>query len=160
MFKSLEKGSFLTFESGISHLPLYKGRREIMTFSGKSLIFIGAHNIDGVRRMLDSFQEDNSMEMPEGLLISFSMRPLGEVVVMMKSLVDFFKDKSELVLTSFDHPKALSPDAIKEAQELVNKGMLNFVFDWKSELKETKSKTILVCGSYYFIGEVQRFISA
>lgn len=158
MFKSLNPESNLTFEKGISHLPLYKGRREIMTFAGKSLIFIGAHNIDGVRRMLESFSEDDSLKMPQALLISFSTRPQNEVVVMMRSLVDFFKNKATLMLTSFDHPKALSAKEIQEAAASVNKGMLNFVFDWKSELQNNHSQTILVCGSYYFIGEVQRFI--
>jgi folylpolyglutamate synthase/dihydropteroate synthase len=79
---------------------------------------------------------------------------------MLKSLVDFFQDKASLTLTSFDHPKALDAESIKLASLKVNKGMLNFVFDWKSELKNTKANTILVCGSYYFIGEVQRFIRA
>lgn len=163
VFKYLEPMSLLTFTEGMKSLPLYKGRREIMTFEGKSLIFIGAHNIDGVRRMLQSYQdvvESSDLIFPESLLVSFSVRPIGEVEVMLKSLVDFFQDKASLTLTSFDHPKALDIESIKLASLKVNKGMLNFVFDWKSELKNTKASTILVCGSYYFIGEVQRFIRA
>ena len=163
VFRYLEPTSLLTFSEGINSLPLYKGRREIMTFEGKSLIFIGAHNIDGVRRMLQSYQdvvESSDLIFPESLLVSFSVRPIGEVEVMLKSLVDFFQDKALLTLTSFDHPKALDEESIKLASLKVNKGMLNFVFDWKSELKNTKANTILVCGSYYFIGEVQRFIRA
>lgn len=163
VFRYLEPTSLLTFLEGINSLPLYKGRREIMTFEGKSLIFIGAHNIDGVRRMLQSYQdvvESSDLIFPESLLVSFSVRPIGEVEVMLKSLVDFFQDKASLTLTSFDHPKALDVESIKHASLKVNKGMLNFVFDWKSELKNTKANTILVCGSYYFIGEVQRFIRA
>ncbi len=150
----------LTFHEGVASLPLYKGRREMMTFLGKSLIFIGAHNIDGVRRMLQSYLESNDVIYPESLLVSFSQRPVKEVEVMLRSLVDFFKDKAELTLTSFDHPKALDEQSIRDVSLKVNKGMLNFVFDWKSELKNSKSKTILVCGSYYFIGEVQRFINS
>ncbi len=49
--------SELTFERGIMQIPLYKGRREIMTFEGKSLIFIGAHNIDGIRRMIQNLED-------------------------------------------------------------------------------------------------------
>ncbi len=158
MFSYLEPKTNLTFQTGISHLPLYKGRREIMTFAGKSLIFIGAHNIDGVRRMLESFEEDKSLVRPESLLVSFSIRPLNEVTVMMKSLIDFFGKRAELLVTCFDHPKALPKEGLLEAAESLNKGMLHFAFDWKKELEETKSQTILVCGSYYFIGEVQRFI--
>jgi dihydrofolate synthase/folylpolyglutamate synthase len=160
MFEFLEPTSHLTFQEGVAQLPLYKGRREIMTFEGKSLIFIGAHNIDGVRRMLQSYLESEDLIFPESLLVSFSLRPIGEVEVMLKSLVDFFQEKAQLTLTSFNHPKALDAESIQQASLKVNKGMLNFVFDWKSELKNTNSKTILVCGSYYFIGEVQRFISA
>jgi dihydrofolate synthase/folylpolyglutamate synthase len=161
IFRYLKPDSDLTFEAGVSHLPLYKGRREIMTFEGKSLIFIGAHNIDGVRRMLSSYLDSlksGDLIFPDEVLVSFSQRPLGEVEVMMKSLVDFFKDKAKITLTSFDHPKALDEKSIRESSEKVNKGMLNFVFDWKSEIKNTKANTVLVCGSYYFIGEVQRFI--
>ncbi|MBC7714985.1 MAG: hypothetical protein H7177_16685 [Rhizobacter sp.] len=161
IFQHFVPESHLTFEEGIALLPLYKGRREMMTFLGKSLIFIGAHNIDGVRRMLQSYLESTDVIVPESLLVSFSQRPLNEVEVMLKSLVDFFKDKgSSIALTSFDHPKALDEKSIREASLKVNKGMLNFVFDWKSELTNSKSKTILVCGSYYFIGEVQRFINS
>lgn len=158
IFRSFEAQSPLTFETGMSHLPLYKGRREIMTFEGKSLIFIGAHNIDGVRKMIASYHRDQSMVFPESLLISFSQRPLGEVEVMLKSLVDYFGDKAQMVLTSFEHPKAMDEASIRVACEKVSKGMLNFVFDWKSEIRKSESKTVLVCGSYYFIGEVQRFI--
>ncbi|MBC7430030.1 MAG: hypothetical protein H7336_15555 [Bacteriovorax sp.] len=150
----------LTFEEGIAQLPLYKGRREMMTFLGKSLIFIGAHNIDGVRRMLQSYLESSDVVFPSSLLVSFSERPLNEVEVMLRSLTEFFENKAEIVLTSFDHPKALDEKSIREASLKVNKGILNFVFDWKSELKNSESKTILVCGSYYFIGEVQRFINS
>lgn len=150
------------FEQAIGQLPLYKGRREMMTFEGKSLIFIGAHNIDGVRRMLQSYLETRPTDVsyPDSLLVSFSQRPIKEVEVMLRSLADFFHDKAELKLTCFDHPKALDEQSIRDACLKVNKGIINFVFDWKSELKNSKSKTILVCGSYYFIGEVQRFINS
>ena len=160
MFQYLCPESKLTFSEGSDQLPLYKGRREIMTFEGKSLIFIGAHNIDGVRRMLQSYLETDELSIPESLLVSFSQRPIGEIEVMTKSLVEFFEKKASITLTSFDHPKAQDSASIAELSHKINKGMLNFVFDWKSEIKNTKAQTILVCGSYYFIGEVQRFIRA
>lgn len=155
------------FKKAISLLPAYKGRREIMTFKGKSLIFIGAHNIDGVRRMLEGFERsvENSLEsgtkkFPGQVLISFSQRPENEVIIMLKALMEFFQGKSTLLLTSFDHPKALSSEVLQSITKKVNKGMLNFVPDWKVFLKEenTEDSPILVCGSYYFIGEIQRFI--
>lgn len=168
MFEFLESKSVLTWEEGMSHLPLYKGRREIMTFQGMSLIFIGAHNTDGIRKMLASFSDEKNAIRPESLLVSFSGRPVVEVEVMLKSLLSYFDDTVEIKLASFDHPKALDRESIKAVQKKVKqdvkKGMLNLVVDWKSELQKNNSqkepKTILVCGSYYFIGEVQRFISA
>ncbi|MBY0413205.1 MAG: hypothetical protein K2Q18_03525 [Bdellovibrionales bacterium] len=168
IFYFFEPKSVLTFSSSMTQLPLYKGRREIMTFREMSLIFIGAHNTDGIRKMLAGFLSENAHDKntiyPEELLVSFSGRPINEVEVMLKSLIDFFQDRARITLTSFDHPKALDRELIALACEKmnkqVNKGILNFVFDWKSELQKSKSKTILVCGSYYFIGEVQRFIRA
>jgi dihydrofolate synthase/folylpolyglutamate synthase len=161
IFSLLCPNKKLGFEESVGRLPQYKGRREIMTFEGKSLIFIGAHNIDGVRRMLEGFEHsavESSQDFPASLLVSFSQRPENEVLVMVRSLAEFFGSKSEIVLTSFAHPKALSAEVIEGIAKKVNKGMLNFVSDWKTELKNTKGPTILICGSYYFIGEVQRFI--
>jgi dihydrofolate synthase/folylpolyglutamate synthase len=161
IFSLLCPNKKIGFEESILRLPQYKGRREIMTFEGKSLIFIGAHNIDGVRRMLEGFEHsavESSDDFPESLLVSFSQRPENEVLVMVKSLAEFFEGKSEIALTGFAHPKALSAEVIEGIAKKVNKGMLNFVSDWKTELKNTKGPTILICGSYYFIGEVQRFI--
>lgn len=142
-------------------IPLFKGRREEMTFNGNTLIFIGAHNIDGVRRMIELFALELSPFLPTQLLISFSKRPLNEVEIMLKTIVDFFGSKTRLSLTSFIHPKALELSAINELESKlnkINKGLLDFVTDWKTDLKKSQNQKILVCGSYYFIGEVQRFI--
>jgi dihydrofolate synthase/folylpolyglutamate synthase len=141
--------------------PSFKGRREEMTFKGNTLIFIGAHNIDGIRRMSELFKQTNGMLLPDKVLMSFSKRPLNEIEIMLKSLWDIFGSSSLLCLTSFNHPKALEEHALLEAKEKnnkFNKGMLDFVTDWKTALNESKRQRILVCGSYYFIGEVQRFL--
>ena len=130
-----------------------------MTFNENTLIFIGAHNIDGVRRMLELFDPEEST-MPDYALISFSKRPINEVEVMLKTLVEAFGEKTKLKLASFEHPKALENNLILELQKnnKISKGLLDFVTDWKSDLKKSKNQKILVCGSYYFVGEVQRFI--
>jgi folylpolyglutamate synthase/dihydropteroate synthase len=117
--------------------------------------------------MLEGFEHSavgNAENYPASLLVSFSLRPEKEVLVMVAAMTEFFQDRAEVVLTSFDHPKALSADVIEgiasrvKTTKKVNKGMLNFVSDWKTELKNSNAPSILVCGSYYFIGEVQRFI--
>ena len=145
----------------ISEIPLFKGRREEMTFNGNGFIFIGAHNIDGVRRMIELFESEAYSDFPTQLLISFSKRPINEVEVMLKMMVEFFGSSAKLSLTSFVHPKALELGAINDLENKfnkINKGMLDFVIDWEAELNKSKNQKILVCGSYYFVGEVQRFI--
>ena len=153
-------GHYIPIEQSIRDftIPSFKGRREEMTFKGNTLIFIGAHNIDGVRRMIELFDQNHPSF--DYLLVSFSKRPIIEVEVMLKSLLEFCDDNKNLRLTVFKHPKALELEIIKELFEdyKISKGMLDFVTDWKSELIQSKNKKILVCGSYYFIGEVQRFI--
>lgn len=158
LFRFLEPKKELHFTDEI---PNFKGRREEMTFNGNTLIFIGAHNIDGVRRMIELFSPHESDFLPSELLISFSKRPVNEVEVMLKSMMDFFGNKTKLLLTGFIHPKALGLDELREIENKfnkINKGLLDFVTDWKTELQNSKNQKILVCGSYYFVGEVQRFI--
>jgi dihydrofolate synthase/folylpolyglutamate synthase len=145
-------------------IPHFKGRREEMTFKGNTLIFIGAHNIDGMRRMIELYSAQNSPSVtsfPHKVLLSFSKRPFNELDVMLKMLKDFFGKESRLILSSFLHPKALELSEIEKLVQKFNKmdkGLFDFVSDWKNELQTSKNQTILVCGSYYFIGEVQRFI--
>lgn len=145
------------------HLPIpeFKGRREEMTFRGNALIFIGAHNIDGVRSMTELFPDVSKSSWPTQLLISFSKRPVSEIEVMLKSMAEHFGENSKLILTSFEHPKAMDVKALHEVEEhlnKINKGMFDFVTDWKSYLNQVEKQNILVCGSYYFVGEIQRFI--
>lgn len=158
VFEFLRPEARLDSDIFFKSIPLYKGRREIMTFEKKSLIFIGAHNTDGIRRMLESFEADFKAEFPQSLLVSFSQRPIDEINTMASSLDEFFANKCSVTYTSFSHPKALDEKAIRDLSARNYKGKTNFVLDWKTELINRKEETILVCGSYYFIGEVQRFI--
>jgi dihydrofolate synthase/folylpolyglutamate synthase len=146
-------------------IPEFKGRREVMTFKGNTLIFIGAHNTDGVRSMTELFKSDSCPSQfspwPDHLLMSFSKRPADEIEVMIKTLVEHFGNKSKLHITSFDHPKAMDEIALHNVEKHINKiskGLLDFVTDWKTYLIDSQNQTILVCGSYYFVGEIQRFI--
>lgn len=158
LFKELAPEINLPFSMMV---PLFKGRREEMTFNGNTLIFIGAHNIEGVRRMIELISADAKELLPARVLMSFSKRPIDEVEVMLRAIVDFFGNDSKLVLASFEHPKALDLTSISVVEQKINKiskGLLDFVTDWKTDLKNTKNQKILVCGSYYFVGEVQRLI--
>lgn len=160
LFSFLEPGKVMP---ELHAIPKFKGRREEMTFKGNTLIFIGAHNIDGIRRMIELYSPQASKGLPTKILLSFSKRPSSELEVMLKTLVDHFGGESKLLITSFVHPKALELSEIVKLENKFNKiskGLLDFVTDWKTELNSTcnQNQKILVCGSYYFVGEVQRFV--
>ena len=148
----------------MTQLPLFKGRREEMTINGNSFIFIGAHNTDGMRKMVDQVLANPSTSKHQSILVSFSKRPHQELVVMCKTLkVLAHNNGSELKLTFFDHPKAVSRESLRELldgplENDRNKGLFKFVEDWKSYIRDSRKQTYLVCGSYYFIGEVQSFL--
>lgn len=135
--------------------PPFKGRHEVMTFRGNTLIFIGAHNVEGMRKMLEHFSLKKDFDSLDAVLFSFSKRSKNEIEVMLDMLTNFSKKRIELWPTVFIHPKAIDRNVIeKDSNEFIN--------NWKSKLESFSStnqnKKILVCGSYYFIGEVQRFI--
>jgi folylpolyglutamate synthase/dihydropteroate synthase len=78
---------------------------------------------------------------------------------MCKTLKILAQNGSELKLTFFEHPKAVSKEAIMELYtDGENEGLFKFVEDWKSHITENHNQVYLVCGSYYFIGEVQSFL--
>jgi dihydrofolate synthase/folylpolyglutamate synthase len=130
----------------------FKGRHEMMTFRGNTLIFIGAHNVEGMRKMLEHFSLKNDLDVA---LFSFSKRSKKEIELMLQMLTNFSKSNVELWPTVFQHPKAIDRDVIEKSSKV-------FISDWRAKLESFatthKQKKILVCGSYYFIGEVQRFI--
>jgi len=140
-----------------------KGRFEVMTLRSKRFIFIGAHNVDGWEKLRSALLAED-LGFIDKALISFSVRPNNEILEGLKIMhgwKDFIK---KILFTSFEHPKAAEPEIIKS---LVNKsgheeGLFYFVENWQEHLfKETKDKqpeNILVIGSYYFIGEVQKYL--
>lgn len=131
LFTFLEPEKHIDFSTDV---PSFKGRTEKMTFNQNALIFIGAHNIDGVRKMTELLSSDDHFESIDSVLISFSKRPEDEVIVMLKSMMEFFGHKTKMNLTHFEHPKALPEAMILEVEKEIhkmNKGMLTFVSDWK-----------------------------
>jgi dihydrofolate synthase / folylpolyglutamate synthase len=141
------------------------GRFEEMTLGSLRFIFIGAHNSDGYQKMAQVLER----KAREGLVFdtvffSFSTRPQEEF----RSLVSEVK-KSKFLARSwwfspFDHPKAMTEQEMKDeiVQDLFSALK---VHQWEgvdqaiAQLKDNNNQTILVTGSYYFIGEVQKCIS-
>ena len=134
-----------------------KGRWEKMTYQANTLLFVGAHNRDGFRKMAKLIPSQKI----ETVLVSFSQREIPEILTCLKILTTYCC-KASVILTRFDHPRKLDhadwqklcthpglPDAIK------------IEYNWRSVITEKtdKCQTIMVCGSYYFLGEVQKFLA-
>jgi len=143
----------------ISPRVSFKGRNEKVTINGRRFIFIGAHNLDGLRKLVDS---QTILGLLNVLwLVAFSQRDKADVLGMLRILANT-KDGEEIWASFFQHPKALSKEVLSELiQSEDNIGeKINYSFNWKELItcEKYQSKTFLVTGSYYFIGEVQRFL--
>ena len=142
--------------------PMFKGRQEEMSFKGNSLYFVGAHNVDGVRSMVQSkFLESIADGSSLNVLLSFSKRSYEELNIMLKLILSYKDVKCRVLLTSFQHDKAVDKrimDLLYNENLNLYEGQLEFVKSWKEELLHFKNEKVLVCGSYYFIGEIQRYI--
>lgn len=128
-------------------LPTFTGRKERVTRGERSFIFIGAHNVEGMRVLLSS-----GMTFEHGLL-AFSSRPLPDIAAAIKIAGHICKS---LMFTCFDHPKAL-----KEEQLFSVNGHLPYTSDWRGHIDHLCSipGETVVMGSYYFIGEVQKYFA-
>ena len=131
-----------------------KGRWEKMTHLANTLLFVGAHNQDGFKKMAESLPDQDI----DKVLVSFSQRTVPEMVACLKHLKT---SNIPIVLTHFDHPRGLS---FADWQNLCSHpwlfSVIKIEYNWINVIIEaTDSKqTILVCGSYYFLGEVQKFL--
>ncbi|MCK5884229.1 MAG: hypothetical protein KAG61_11110 [Bacteriovoracaceae bacterium] len=126
--------------------PTLKGRREVVTYNKRNYIFIGAHNVDGIRKLVQS-----EIELKE-VLLSFSKRSLEDMKCGVKILQNV---GAEVFLTAFDHPKAASQS------DLTQLNAAHFVNDWCQFIanRNDTEGTTIIAGSYYFIGEVQKYMS-
>jgi dihydrofolate synthase / folylpolyglutamate synthase len=137
------------------------GRWEKVTLGGISFIFIGAHNLDGFRKMTQALCKDREVHAGKKInqvLVSFSDRPRKEVKECLNILSDTRLLFDSLILTYFEHERAMPKKAV-EGLALVE-GKIKFVPNWKQEIYnwQDSGNNVLVTGSYYFIGEVQKYI--
>jgi len=138
--------------SNYAFYPL-KGRFEEMTFGSISFIFVGSHNIDGVRKLVQKVSLKN--EKFDAALVSFSKRSPKEIETILEIFSGSF---NKVILTSFEHVKAA-----EDLKDQADKVKVEFVKDWKVYFEnkiynKEKKETVLVTGSYYFVGEVQKFL--
>jgi dihydrofolate synthase/folylpolyglutamate synthase len=130
-----------------------KGRFEELKFGPITFIFVGSHNIDGVRKLMQKISLGKQDF--DAALLSFSKRPDQEIETILGIFLGSFK---KVMVTSFEHIKAAT-----QLKDQADKNKVEFVTDWKTYLEskiknQDKPETILVSGSYYFVGEVQKFL--
>ena len=136
-----------------------KGRWETMTLGKAKFLFVGAHNLDGIKRMVSSME---ALVLAQ-VLISFSLRSRDEICAMLTAL-NKLQLSGPISLVYFRHSRGFSPENwARICSEVAKQEQLRGIQrggDWKEFVakKRSKEQTILVCGSYYFIGEVQKFI--
>lgn len=140
-------------------IPELKGRCEKMTLNDVRFIFIGAHNVDGMRKLTQSIvkqQSDCGLDSHSILWLSFSSRADEEI----ETMFDIWEASGclykEIWVSPFEHPKAFDRDKLIKLVEKRKKGNIHLVLDWKERIKKLENvESILVSGSYYFIGSMQ-----
>jgi len=127
--------------------PLTKGRFERVTIGPINITFVGAHNLEGMRKLVQRLKGHDPFD---ELYLSFSKRPEEEIRQCIKILGQDSTKFKKIYLTSFEHPKAAGKTS----------GPFSYLENWKENLeqglKQKAKKDILVTGSYYFIGEFQK----
>jgi dihydrofolate synthase/folylpolyglutamate synthase len=173
LFKSLlgtsneDLSQITTKELKNIEFPMLKGRFEKMTMGETSLIFIGAHNLDGLKKLRDillnnqGFFEDKKIDLPfDDIVFSFSRRSEKEVDDCLELFAQAPCLANNMKLTYFDHFKSLPIKDLKKSYIKKDNqfGWIDSLEDYLNNLESNDSKTILFTGSYYFIGEVQKII--
>jgi folylpolyglutamate synthase/dihydropteroate synthase len=129
-----------------------------MTVGDKEFIFIGAHNSQGIEQMLQlSRSSANGFSFDE-LWLGFSSRSEEELKLMGELLRQDCEAKSATMKAfTFNHPRALSQD---QAEKTFSPDQLCHLDQGKELFARSKANSILVTGSYYFVGEVQKLLSS
>ncbi len=137
------------------------GRFEQMTLKNRGFIFIGAHNLDGLRHLVQSVFERIDSDQEIETLFALSDRSEEEVSSMMDVLLSCPRIANGAWVCEFDHPRALSSKklfSLFQKREKNGKENIRFAKDWAKQIHNHHSGTTLVLGSYYFIGEVQKIL--
>lgn len=144
--------------------PMTKGRSEKMTIGNISFIFIGAHNEDGLLKMLQKQKIETSKGLNiSQMIIAFSKRSDEEIKSMLDLLLRYKKYINKVNLTTFEHEKSFSAVKLEKiCAEINGVNSINFNYEKKFKAILTKiynkkqKENILVTGSYYFIGTFQK----
>ncbi len=120
----------------------FKGRGEEKVFFENKIFFYGTHNSDGFKNLINYF-ESNKEEF-DILILSLSKRSEEEISNIIQQ-IKTTKSFKEIIWANDQHFKK---------KELVNDDFPNG--SALEIIKNIQSKRVLVTGSFYFIGEIQK----
>lgn len=139
-----------------SHARFFKLR-----YKGHSLLLSGAHNPAGIKSLIQYMKAKNPSLPIKAILLAFSKRKKEDCLAMIKSLFEGFSEAS-IFLACFSHTKSLSFEGLEEiSRSLVYPktkknihwvGLDQFLLEQKT--LELQDSYLLICGSYYFLGEI------
>jgi dihydrofolate synthase/folylpolyglutamate synthase len=130
-------------------------RGEVLSLK-RDWIFFGSHNPDGLRKLIQ-FLHSANYNFPRPpyatIIVAFSRRETSDLRAMLKMLKN--SHLGEVVITSFDHPKAASQTVI---EKLSHEEGLEFAPSFEEYVQGTNNGPVLVTGSYYFLGSFKSFL--
>lgn len=163
----------LCFESALRQVEqkknwwMLKGRFEKMTDGGHTFIFIGAHNTDGFRELVGALAGQTEIR-PGSAWVAFSAREDRELHACLKTLLSGISSLETVYLTDFDHPRSwklsqMSNErkaglalAIKKYTKGIHVQYGQSATELLGRVSLPKGECTMVCGSYYFVGAVER----
>ena len=110
-----------------------------------------SHNPDGVRKGVQFLNHDKYTNPYQLVLMSFSDRRMEDAQTMLNTVKAWMGEKGNIVLSAFDHPKAMPRDHVID---LAQKARVKFVNDATEFIKNSNADKTLVLGSNYFIGQL------
>ncbi|WBX36461.1 Mur ligase family protein [Mycoplasma capricolum] len=128
------------FDLDIFELEPPLGRFTTLQTFPNQIIIDGAHNVDGIKKLIQSVKSLN-----KEFIVLYASITTKEYL---KSLELLDKNFKEVYICEFDYIKSWSIEHINHK---------NKIKDWKNFLKNN-SKNIIICGSLYFIPLVYTFL--
>lgn len=114
----------------------------------------GAHNVHAMQRLLENLKNEFSGRKITILFSALVTKDIPEMIKMLQTV-----DNSELILTTFDYPKALK----LEDFTYLKKENVALAEDWKSTYSALKANlqkddVLLMTGSLYFMSQIRAYI--
>lgn len=138
-----------------------KGRFEVIVHGGVEFCFVGAHNIDGHRKLLELLNK-KGQNTCDGKNLDYGQCVLSfstgredqalDIINLYKQYPCVFK---KIILTYFKDQRAMDKNFIKSLQ--TEDGRIEFIEEW-NKIFNGSYKKVFITGSYYFIGALQRHL--